>query len=64
MRTSRWIWAIWALVALCFLLPYGVLRDVHAWYGSFLFWSVAGLAVIVINVIITQRFVDAEDEHE
>ena len=58
MRTSRWIWAVWALVAIAFGLPYGPLRDVHAWYGSFLVWTLIGIAVVAVNVLITRDFSD------
>ena len=58
MKTSRWIWAIWILVALCYLVPYTVLRDVNAWYGSFLLWTVVGGLVIITNVLITRTFTD------
>lgn len=43
MKRSKWIWLIWALILLCYAVPYTLLSDVGAWYGSFLFWSVAGL---------------------
>ncbi|HCE41090.1 hypothetical protein [Alloalcanivorax profundimaris] len=56
MQRSKWIWLIWAVVVLCYLVPYTVLSDVHAWYGSFLFWTLAGVAVIAINFIITKDF--------
>lgn len=64
MRTSRWIWAVWALVVLAFVLPYGPLRGVHAWYGSFLVWTLIGIAVVAVNVLITRSFTDdrATDE--
>lgn len=56
MQRSKWIWLIWAVVVLCYAVPYTVLKDVHAWYGSFLFWTLAGVAVIAINFIITKDF--------
>ncbi|MBL7249803.1 hypothetical protein ACLD02_16975 [Alloalcanivorax sp. C16-2] len=56
MQRSKWIWLIWAVVVLCYVVPYTVLSDVHAWYGSFLFWTLAGVAVIVVNFIITKDF--------
>lgn len=67
MTTSRWIWAIWALVVLGVVVPFGPLSGVQAWYGSFLFWTVLGVLVIVFNVLITRNFADGDDrerEHE
>jgi len=48
------------LVVLCVLVPYTVLSHVNAWYGSFLFWTVAGLLVIVLNLLATRDFKDPE----
>ncbi|MCH2557552.1 MAG: hypothetical protein MK005_09675 [Alcanivorax sp.] len=56
MQRSKWIWLVWAVVVLCYLVPYTVLSDVHAWYGSVLFWTLAGVAVIAINLYITKDF--------
>jgi hypothetical protein len=41
-----WAGAMAALVGLAYLAPYTVLSGVDAWYGSFLFWAVFGLAAI------------------
>ncbi|RKR03303.1 hypothetical protein C7446_1824 [Kushneria sinocarnis] len=62
MKTSRWIHAIWVLVALCYLLPFGPLRQVQAWYGSLLLWAVIGGLVIVINALATRGFTAADRE--
>ncbi|WP_158773995.1 hypothetical protein [Cobetia sp. L2A1] len=56
MKRSKWIWLIWALVLLCYVVPYTLLTHVSAWYGSFLFWSVAGVIVIAVNLYITKDF--------
>jgi len=64
MRTSRWVWAVWALVVVAFVLPYGPLRDVHAWYGSFLVWTLIGIAVLAVNVLITRDFNDDRELDE
>lgn len=58
MRTSRWIWAIWVIVFLSYIVPYTVLRNIHAWYGSFLLWTATGLLVIVFNALITRNFIN------
>ncbi|MGV3489363.1 MAG: hypothetical protein ACO1OC_12385 [Tuberibacillus sp.] len=42
------------VILLAFILPYTVFRDVHAWYGSFLWWGIVGLATIFINLMITK----------
>lgn len=47
---------IWLLVLLCYLVPYFVLSHVNAWYGSFLFWTLIGLLVIVFNIVATRDF--------
>lgn len=56
MRRSKWIALVWVVVVLCYLIPYTVLRDIQAWYGSFLFWTLAGVVVIAINVYVTKDY--------
>ncbi|QEA40386.1 hypothetical protein FGL86_15735 [Pistricoccus aurantiacus] len=56
MPRSRWIWGVWALVLSSYLVPYTLLAKVQAWYGSFLFWTLVGLAVILLNIVITRDF--------
>lgn len=56
MPRSKWIWGIWSLVLLSYLIPYTLLTRVQAWYGSFLFWTLVGLAVIALNVVMTKDF--------
>ena len=58
MRHSMGIWLVWGVVVLCYVVPYMLLSDVARWYGSFLFWVLAGLGVIVLNFIITRDFRD------
>jgi lauroyl/myristoyl acyltransferase len=55
---DKGIWLVWVVVALCYVVPYTLLTDVARWYGSFLFWALAGLAVIALNVFITRDFKD------
>ena len=58
-RSDAWLLASVPLIMLLmFVLPYTVLRDVNAWYGSLLFWIAATLAVIAINVVLTRRWKD------
>ncbi|WP_323011875.1 hypothetical protein [Castellaniella sp.] len=52
---------VWVLAILCFVVPYWVLDQVNAWYGSFLFWGVAGVLVIICNLIATRDF-QGQDE--
>ncbi|TVP52060.1 MAG: hypothetical protein EA345_01430 [Halomonas sp.] len=56
MKRSKWIWLVWAVVLLCYLVPYTLLSNVALWYGSFLFWTFAGLVIIGLNVFITKDF--------
>lgn len=58
MRHSMGIWLVWGVVVLCYVVPYTLLSDVARWYGSFLFWVLAGLGVIVLNIFITRDFRD------
>ncbi|PKG52175.1 MULTISPECIES: hypothetical protein [Halomonadaceae] len=62
MKRSKWIWLVWAVVLLSYLVPYTLLSDVSRWYGSFLFWSVAGLVIIALNVFITKDFKENSDD--
>lgn len=51
MMSRRLALRLMALVILaCYAVPYLLLRDVAAWYGSFLFWCLAGIAVIALNL--------------
>ncbi|MGM8931680.1 hypothetical protein [Salinicola halophyticus] len=56
MSARRWIWGVWILVLSCYVVPYSLLGQVQAWYGSFLFWCVVGVLVIVANIMITRTF--------
>jgi len=49
-----WVGVEAVVILLAFILPYTVFRDVHAWYGSFLWWTIVGLATIFINIMITK----------
>lgn len=53
-----WLLPVALLVALSYVLPYTVFRDVDRWYGSFLFWSLATAAVIAINTLISAKWRD------
>ncbi|MFP3343725.1 hypothetical protein R0J87_14590 [Halomonas sp. SIMBA_159] len=62
MKRSKWIGLVWAVVLLSYLVPYTLLSDVSRWYGSFLFWAVAGVAIIALNVFITTDFKEYSDD--
>ena len=46
------------LVLLAYVVPYTLLSGVDAWYGSFLFWTVFGLAAIVVVWAMTRSWRD------
>ncbi|WP_375261573.1 hypothetical protein [Palleronia sp.] len=48
------------VILACYALPYLLLGQVAAWWGSFLFWILAGLAVIVLNIFATRGWEDGE----
>ena len=56
--TKWWLLPIAVLIGLSFLLPYTLFRDVDAWYGSYLFWVLATVAVIAINAVISAQWKD------
>ncbi len=57
-RGIFWVGAVAFLVLLAYVVPYTVLSGVDAWYGSFLFWAVFGLAAILVNAAITGSWRD------
>ncbi|WP_147383457.1 hypothetical protein [Nesterenkonia natronophila] len=56
---TRKPWTTWLLVSVpvimvaMFVVPYTLLREVDAWYGSLLFWTAGTAAVITINVVVS-----------
>ena len=57
-KEIRWSWIIFILVFLAYFVPFVLLRNIDAWYGSFLFWNVFAIFIIVINSIITSDWSD------
>lgn len=53
-RERNWMLLIAGIILLAYVIPYTVLSQVTAWYGSFLFWCLIGLAAIIVNVFITR----------
>mgnify|MGYP001264638919 CR=1 FL=1 len=51
----KWIWGILFLflVLIAYIVPYTFLTDIQAWYGSFLFWILIALVIVVFNYIVT-----------
>ncbi|MGY0692555.1 hypothetical protein ACW2QC_07140 [Virgibacillus sp. FSP13] len=45
---------ICVLIMLAYLLPYTVMSDVQAWYGSFLVWGIIGILIIIATIIVTK----------
>ncbi len=55
--SSRIAFALLGIVILaCYLVPYLLLGSVAHWSGAFLFWALAGLAVIGLNMVATADF--------
>lgn len=57
-RTSLWLHVIAVAITAAYVVPYLFFSQVDAWYGSFLFWIVVTLAVIVINARVSSRWRD------
>ncbi|ABE60273.1 MULTISPECIES: hypothetical protein [Chromohalobacter] len=45
-----------ALVLAAVIVPYTLLSHVQAWYGSLLFWLLVGVAVVLLNLLVTAAF--------
>ncbi|WP_202912127.1 hypothetical protein [Nesterenkonia muleiensis] len=41
-----------------FIVPYTLLREADAWYGSLLFWTAGTLVVIAVNVVVSLSWED------
>lgn len=57
-RGVFWAGIILVLVASAYAVPYTLLAEVDVWYGSFLFWTVFGLAAIVAITAMTRGWRD------
>ncbi|WP_150461057.1 hypothetical protein [Nesterenkonia ebinurensis] len=63
-RKSSLTWLIASVPVIMlamFVVPYTLLREVDAWYGSALFWTVMTVAVIAVNVMVSAGW---DDEYE
>lgn len=47
---------IGVIIVACYLVPYTILSSVASWQGAFLFWCLAGVAVIILNAVATAGF--------
>ncbi|WP_153398315.1 hypothetical protein [Ornithinicoccus halotolerans] len=56
--SAGWLVVVLVAVLLSYVVPYALLRDVDAWYGSLLFWSVATVVVIAVNVVVSSAWRD------
>jgi hypothetical protein len=57
-RGVVWAGIVLILVVSAYLVPYMLLSGMDAWYGSFLFWTVFGLAAIVAIWAMTRSWRD------
>lgn len=46
------------VIVACYAVPYLFLGQVSAWTGSFLFWCLAGVAIIVLNAAAMAAFTE------
>lgn len=53
-----WLLPVALLILASYLVPYLVLDDVDAWYGSLLFWTASAAVVIAINVVVSSAWRD------
>jgi len=59
MEGKKWFLVIGLITAIGHWLPYTMLTDVHAWYGSFLLWLLLDVALIFSAMMITRNFEDS-----
>ncbi|MFC4558613.1 hypothetical protein ACFO3D_10375 [Virgibacillus kekensis] len=55
-RKAKTIWGLMipVLIILAYVLPYTVLSETQAWYGSFLIWGMIGVIIIIANLFVTK----------
>lgn len=53
-----WLLLVLAIILLNYFVPYVVLTDVDAWYGSMLFWTAGTAIVIAINAVVSSAWRD------
>ncbi|MFE8697884.1 hypothetical protein ACFYKT_16205 [Cytobacillus sp. FJAT-53684] len=55
-KELKWALIILVIILLGYILPYTLLTNVAAWYGSFLLWTILALVIIVINYCISRKW--------
>ena len=55
------LWLVGLVILACSAVPYGLLGDTPSWTGAFLFWTLAGVAIIVLNAMATASFKEDEE---
>lgn len=60
-RRRTLLGTILVIILAMFVLPYTLLTDINAWYGSFLFWTVATVIVLGIVTYLSWGWDQAED---
>ena len=55
-RSSYRFWGLVIIVTilLAYIIPYTLLSTIHAWYGSFLYWGITGIVIILANIVLTR----------
>lgn len=53
-----WLAPVLIVIVLSYVLPYTVLRDVDAWYGSMLLWVLGTAIVIAVNAVVSSAWRD------
>lgn len=53
-----WISVVLILLISAYVVPYTMLSNIDAWYGSFLYWLLFALAAILVNAIIARNWRD------
>ena len=42
------------IILISYVIPYTIFTNLDRWYGSFLLWTLVGVATIMTNIIITK----------
>jgi len=50
----KWALIILFMILLAIFVPYTILSNIATWYGSFLFWIVITIIVLIMNFYITK----------
>ncbi len=49
---------IGVMIIACYAVPYLFVGQIAAWTGSFLFWCLAGVAIILLNAVAMAGFTE------